>query len=294
MGQDESPGSAADSPPVQWVSTDWLAEHLQDENLTILDVQPDVHDYFARHIPGAVHLNEGLFRMSRGGMPTRYVPAENMQTVIRELGMTADAPVVVYSGKGDISRAGGGLEQPMAAYTLWRFGMNKVYILDGGLQKWTAEERPVSQEFPSVQPSNFTANVRQEQVVTTEQVQRMKEQADVVLLDARPARVYAGKGPWIRPGHIPGAVNLYWKDLVTKDNPWKLKPAEEITAALVQRDATPGKTIIVSCGTGREATQEYLILSRLLNYPNVKFYEGSFTEWTMDPDRSTVTGQEPR
>ena len=95
-------------------------------------------------------------------------------------------------------------------------------------------------------------------------------------------------------GHIPGAVNLPWRSLMADDNPTLLKPDGQIQQLLKQRGVSPDKTIIVSCGTGREATNEFLLLKWYLGYPNVKLYEGSFTEWTAYPDNPTVTGENPQ
>ncbi len=96
---------------VRWVSTAWLQEHLKDPNLLILDVQPNVHDYFAQHIPGAVYFNEGLLRVSDHGMPARYAPAQAIEMEFRRTGLNNDTPVVVYTGKGRFSGAGEGLGQ---------------------------------------------------------------------------------------------------------------------------------------------------------------------------------------
>jgi thiosulfate/3-mercaptopyruvate sulfurtransferase len=181
----------------------------------------------------------------------------------------------------------------MMAYTLARFGVEKLYILDGGLDAWVAERRATSRELPTVRPSRFRARVRDGQVVTMREVRKMKDRSDVVLLDARPPESYAGKGRWGRPGHIPGAVNLYWKKLVRKDNPLKLRNADQLRKIFKAHGATPDKTIICSCSTGREATQQYVILTQVLKYPDVRIYEGSFAEWVTDPNNPTKTGSAP-
>jgi len=279
---------------VKLVSTEWLQSHLQEPNLFIVDVQPNVHDYFAQHIPRAVYFNEGLLRGSDQGMPTPYVPSQVMEVVCRRIGLNNNVPVVVYTAKGRFSGAGEGLGQTMVAYSLARFGQNNVYVLNGGLDKWTAENRPVTQEFPKIKEGTFKANVRQDYFVNMEQVKKLKEQSNVVLLDARPAKFYEGQGPWIKPGHIPGAVSLPWRFLMAEDNPTLLRPESEIAEILKKVNITPDKTIICSCGTGREATNEFLLFKSYLGYPNVRLYEGSFTEWSAYPDNPTVTGPNPR
>lgn len=284
--------------PVQWVSTDWLSDHHKDPDLSIIDVQSNIHEYVKGHIPGAMYVNEGLFRIHGTRIPTSWIPAEAAQILFRMLGLHADKPVVVYTGgpvlTGCTMFIGDGLEQTFTAYTLARFGHSRVFILDGGLDKWRAENRPLSQTFPSPKPSAFKATVRSEYFVTYDEFRVMKDQPDVITLDARPPPVYEGQGPWIKPGHVPGAVSLPWKTLMNPDNSRLLKSDSEIAAILEDHAITPDKTVICSCGTGREATNEFLLFKFYLKFPKVKIYEGSFTEWTIYPDNPVVTGKNPR
>ncbi len=278
---------------VKVVSTEWLGEHLDDSDLMLLDTQPNIHDYIQEHIPGAVYMNEGLLRVPLGGLPGQYVPAESIEPVIRRLGLKADVPVVVYTGTGPYKGWGDGLEQTMAAYSLARFGHKNVYVLDGGIDKWKAESRPLSQEFPKVEESDFQVDVQRDFFVDYQEFRSLREKKDVLVIDARPSEVYQGQGPWIKPGHIPGAENLPWKKLMDPDNPRLLKPKTEILDILESGIIRPHKTIICSCGTGREATNQFLLFKEYLRYPNVKIYEGSFTEWTSYPENETVTGPLP-
>jgi thiosulfate/3-mercaptopyruvate sulfurtransferase len=279
---------------VKWVSTQWLAEHLRDEDLQILDVQPDVHDYFMEHIPGARYMNQGLLRVPLQGMPAMYAPAEAIQANVRRVGLDLDVPVVVYTGVGPFKGWGDGLEQTMMAYSLARFGHRNLYVLDGGVEKWKAEGRPLDQKFPDVDESDWSVDVQRDYFVDYDQLVAMKDREDVILLDARPPEFYQGQGPWIKPGHIPGAVNLPWKTLMDPDNTRLLKPDSEIEQILDKHGVNPDKTVICSCGTGREATNEFLLFKFYLGYPDVKLYEGSFTEWSSYPDNPIVTGPNPR
>ena len=279
---------------VKWVSTDWLQEHLKDKNLMILDVQPNVHDYIQEHIHGAVYMNEGLLRVPLKGKPAMYVPPESIQAIFRRVGLKPNVPVVVYTGTGPFKGWGAGLEQTMMTYSLARFGHNKVYVLDGGIDKWKEEGRPLTKVFPNVEESDFTVEVRREYFVEYEEFKAMKDREDVILLDARPPAVYEGQGPWMKLGHIPGAINLPWTSLMDDKNKRLLKPDEEIQCIIKERNITPEKTIICSCGTGREATNEFILFKWYLRYPKVKIYEGSFTEWSSYPENPTVTGKKPR
>ncbi|KPJ60436.1 MAG: thiosulfate sulfurtransferase [Latescibacteria bacterium DG_63] len=278
---------------VKWVSTDWLEEHLG-RGLTVLDVQPNVHDYIQEHIPGAVYMNEGLLRVPRNGLPGQYVPGQALQLLVRRVGIRRDVPVVVYTGAGVFKGWGDGLEQTMMAYTLARFGHEHVYVLDGGLDKWKEEGKDLTKQFPEVHDSDFAVQVRREYFVEYGELKSMKDREDVILFDARPANVYEGQGPWMKPGHIPGAINLPWASLMAEKNKRLLKPDEELQSILGPHKIDKRKTIICSCGTGREATNEFLLFKWYLGFPNVKIYEGSFTEWSSYPENPTVTGKNPR
>ena len=281
---------------INWVSTAWLDDNLDrvPEDLAILDVQPNVHDYIQVHIPGSVYFCPSTLRVPERGTPGKWTPVEAAQAMFRRIGLDRDVPVVVYTGTGLFKGWGDGLEQTMVAYSLVRFGHDQVYVLDGGLDKWLEERRSTSQVFPKVEESAFQAEVRSDLFVDYETFKDMKDDDDVVLLDARPANVYAGEGPWIRNGHIPGAVNLPWTSLMSGGNTRLLKPKEEIVRIVEERGATKDKLVICSCGTGREATNEYILFKHYLNYPRLKLYEGSFTEWSSYSGNPVVRGSKPR
>lgn len=282
---------------VKWVSTTWLEEHLNDKNLMILDIQPNVHDYIQGHIPKATYINEGLFRIHRR-IPSFWLPPDVIQGILRNIGIRREMPVVIYTSPGPLSICtkfiGDGLEQTMAAYTLARYGHPSVYVLDGGLTKWKEEKKLLSQEFPSIPESDYRVTLKSEYYISYDEVRFMKDRPDVTLLDARPSPVYEGQGPWPKPGHIPGAVSLPWASLMNEKNKMLLKPEEEIRSMVKEKGATPEKTIICSCGTGREATNEFILFKWFLKYPKVKIYEGSFTEWISYKDNPTVLGKNPR
>jgi thiosulfate/3-mercaptopyruvate sulfurtransferase len=277
---------------LKWVTTDWLEKNMDD--VFILDVQPNPHDYFMQHIPGAVYLSPNMERAPKEGMPAVYLESDQIAELFGRVGITNDTPVVVYTHRGDFKKWGDGLEQPFMAYTLLRFGAEDVYLLDGGLEKWINEGKPLSQEFPKVKPKKFKPKDRTDMMIDTHEVMDIKDNEDVILLDARPPNLYRGDDtPWIKDGHIPGAVNLPWADLMNPDNKRHLKDVEEIKKLAEEAGATPDKLIICSCGTGREATNEYTIFKHLLGYEKVRLYEGSFTQWSADPNNPVAKGDEP-
>jgi thiosulfate/3-mercaptopyruvate sulfurtransferase len=285
-------------PAVSWISSEWLSDHLRDPGLIILDVRSNSHAYFLGHIPGAVWLHEAHLRSHIGPDPVRWIAADAAELLFSTLGIEQDKPVVVYcsAGKAGDPFAGGGdgLEQYLAAYTLARFGCRKVLLLDGGLDRWVREKCPLEREYGATRLSAFRAAVQTGFMVSTDECARMKEMPGVVLLDSRPPHWYEGQGPWMRPGHIPGAVNLPCQHLLTPDNPTEILPEEDLRKVLAFHDITPEKTVICSCGTGRTATVVFLILKWYLGYPDVVMYEDGFTRWSSLPDLPLVTGKNPR
>lgn len=284
---------------VKWVSTGWLGEHLGDKDLTIIDCQPNVHEYIQDHIPGARYVHEGIFRLHGEHLPTEWVVPEIGQAVIRTLGLDAGSKVVVYSSAGPLTGCGAfigdGLEQTMVTYSLIRYGLKNVFVLDGGFEKWREEGRPLTRVMPKpVKPSQFTAAKSWEFGAGYKKVLEMKDRPDAILIDARPPAFYEGQGPWIKPGHIPSAVSLPWKTLMADNNKKLLKPETELKAIVKEHGVTSDKTVICSCGTGREATNEFILFKYFLGYPKVLLYEGGFTEWTSYPDNPVVTGKNPR
>ena len=277
---------------VKWVSTEWLEDNM-DTELMIFDVQPDIHDYIKEHIHGAFYLNEWFLREMQGSDPAKYIPAEAIEILFRKIGIRKDMPTLVYTGKGFYSKKGDGWGQTMAAYSLVRFGHEDVYILDGGIDKWKKEERGLTKVFPVVEESGFEVNTREEYYIEYEEFKDIKDNDDVVVLDARPFKYYAGPSLWSKDGHIPGAKNLQASALMNPKNRQLLKPLDEIKSLIEEREATPDKKIICYCGTGREATNLFLVFKWYLDYPDVRIYEGSITEWVQRDDNPTVTGPNP-
>ncbi len=277
---------------VKWVDTEWLEDNL-DSNILIFDVQPDVHDYIKEHIYNAFYFNEWFLREMQRNDPTRYIPPEAIQLLFGKLGIINDKPILFYTGKGSYSKKGDGWGQTMAAYSLVKFGHENVYILDGGIDKWKNEERGLTKVFPTVEESEFEVNVQKEYHIEYDEFKDIKDNNDVVVLDARPFKYYAGPSLWSKEGHIPGAKSLQAAALMNPKNRQLLKPKDEIKSLIQEREATPDKTVICYCGTGREATNLFLVFKWYLDYPDVRLYEGSITEWVQMDDNPTVTGPSP-
>lgn len=283
-----SPSAQAGETAVQFVSPAWVTEHSRDPNLRILDVRINPFEYFTGHIPNAVHIADNTFRGPNGKLPVQYWQPEKLRSLFTEAGVTDDSEVLVYSDGRDV------LGATMVAYLLERTGHSNVAILDGGFAGYKAAQLPVTKDFPQYSPGAFTVRDDASIRVTLAQLRSLLNQSDVVLIDPRPPELFAGEQEvWIRNGHIPGAKNIPWVTFtVGESNFHQLKPLAEIRQILADRNITPDKTVIVSCSTGREATLQYHVLKHLLGYPNVRIYEGSWTEYSAQPDLPIETGRD--
>jgi thiosulfate/3-mercaptopyruvate sulfurtransferase len=263
-----------------------------------MDCRQSSHSYIHDHIPGSVYLQEGLLRMHIGKSPMHWISPEAARILFSTIGVEQDRPVVVYSDstsrESSLQPGNDGLEQTLVAYSLARFGCRNVMVLDGGLLKWQSENRPVVTDSGIASPSPYTVDVQIDFLAGYDECTRLKDEADVILLDTRPSSLYEGQGPWPKPGHIPGAINLPAALIMDAGNSTLLKPEEEIRRILFSYSITPEKTVICSCGTGRSATAVFLVLKYYLGYPDVLMYEAGFTEWSSFPENPVVTGKSPR
>jgi thiosulfate/3-mercaptopyruvate sulfurtransferase len=248
--------------------------------------------------PGSIHLHEGLLRIHIGKNPVQWISLGAAEILFSVLGFEQDGPIVIYSDckpkTSSSAITSDGLEQSLVAYSLARFGCRNVLILDGGFSKWKGEARPLTQ-YPGIsRPSSFTVDMQIDFLAGYEACISLKDNPDTILLDTRPVTWYEGQGPWRKPGHIPGAVNLPATRFMHEKNSTLLKTEDEIREILSSCGATPEKTVICSCGTGRTATVVFLVLKFYLGYPDVLMYEGGFSEWSSYPDNPVVTGKSPQ
>lgn len=263
------------------------AQHLvQNKRVHILDTRP-VAKYLAGHIDNAVHIEDECLRESVSGLPARYLAECDLGRVFERAGVRADVPVLVYSDAEDP------LAATMTAYALLKAGHSDVLLLDGGFETWRGNN-PVTQTYATFTTTPWTA---QPDTTHTADLARVKQMADTnegALIDARPAKLFRGEGkPWPRNGHIPHAISLDWKSLVRADNEALFKPRKEIEALLKDAGLDARTPTVVYCGTGREATLLYLYLRGVLEWPNVKLFEGSWTQWSADPTLPIATGDGP-
>lgn len=270
------------------VSTERLAAWLERGDVSVVDVRTDVFTYLKDHLPGAVYLNTETLRAAEGGVPTQLLPAEWYAGLFGRLGLRPDRPVVVYSA-GETHN----IDATFLAWLLAGFGHPGVYVLDGGYFKWQLEHRPVVQEYPAIERSDFPQSPFTPERASLDDVRKAMTRSDAVIVDARPADQYAGEaGTQIRRGHIPGAVSHYWQSDLEQEGFGRVwRPREALRASYVAQGVTPDKDIIVYCNTGTEASHLHFALRYLLNYPKVRVYVGSWNEWAARPELPVDRGK---
>jgi thiosulfate/3-mercaptopyruvate sulfurtransferase len=275
---------ASDASPSKLISTEWLQSNLLRTDLRIVDVRGDVKEYWENHIPGAVYLSLDALRWADHGVPGKLMPPEALATLLGRMGVSEKTLVVVYAEQNDFK----------PTYLIWALDYlrdDSAVMLEGGFARWLKEGRPLTQDYPKIEPAKYHLSVVLDGRVraTLEEVKKVVLSGGAVILDVRPAELYSGeKGPWKRKGHIRGAVNHFWGEDLNPDGTWKT--TEELRSAYERLGATPDKTIIVSCGQGQMSSHTYFTLKYILDYGNVKNYDGSFNEWSNVPELPVETG----
>jgi thiosulfate/3-mercaptopyruvate sulfurtransferase len=277
--------------PGALVSTEWLAAHLADPHVRVLDAsykQPGItptarQDYDAGHIPGAVFFDiDDVAAPNTEPLPHMIPSAERFAVKMAERGIGNDDRVVVYDTVG-LSSAG------RAWWMLRLFGHGNVALLDGGLPKWRAEGRPLETAAPVIPPRRFTAHfapalVRDKAAIRANITSRQEQ-----LVDARSAGRFDGSAeetwPGRRRGHIPGSRNLPF-DLVTDRKTRQLKSAEELRLLFAEAGVALDRPVVASCGSGVTACALAFAL-HLLGHPGAAIYDGSWSEWGL-PDGPPV------
>lgn len=265
-----------------FVETDWLAEHLDDPQLRIIDMRyywdrPGVEAYNAGHIPGAVYL-EWDVELSDPEHPVKFmvISPEKLEHLMGRLSVDNSMTIVAYDDEG-------GHFPSRLWWTLNYYGWDNIRILHGGLPKWKTENRPLTTEIPQIEPKTFKAGaIRSEWRVTADEVLAHLTDPETVILDVRRRSEYSGEEiRAARGGHIPGATNLLWLDNLNRES-WTFKDGQQLRQRFEQADVTPDKKIITYCQGGVRACHAAITL-KMLGYPNVTVYDGSWEEWGNDP-----------
>jgi thiosulfate/3-mercaptopyruvate sulfurtransferase len=256
------------------VSTEWLAQHLDDESLVLFQVG-EKNEYLAGHIPGAQFLALADISMPRGeGLSLELPAAAQLKTTFEKLGVSDKSRIVVYFSKDWVT--------PTARVflTLDYLGLGeRTSILDGGLPAWRAEKRPVTTEEGIVKMGNISAAPHQQIVVDSAWVNANLNKAGVMILDARAPKFYTGEdaGRMSRGGHIPGAKSIPFSSLVEDSNN-KFKSAETLRGLFNAAGVKKGDNVTTYCHIGQQASLLYFV-ARYLGY-DAHLYDGSFEDWS--------------
>lgn len=278
--------------PKTLVSTEWLAAHLKDPELRVMDASwylPTANrdpkaEFAAEHIPGARFFDIDEISDLRSDLPHMAPPVEKFMSRMRAMGVGDGHQVVVYDGAGLFSAA--------RVWWLFRlFGIKNVAVLDGGLPKWKAEGHPVTDEEPVIRDRHMITSVQKNLIKDVTEVARAAKLRDHEIIDARAANRFSGEAaeprPGLRSGHIPGAKNVPFGNVLNDDV--TMKDADALRQTFEAAGVNLDKPAITSCGSGVTAAVLCLALERM-GKTDYSLYDGSWSEWGMYADLPIETG----
>jgi thiosulfate/3-mercaptopyruvate sulfurtransferase len=263
------------------VSTAWLAERLGSAEIRIVDAtwfmpgdgRTGRETYAAGHIPGAVFFDIDYLSDEKNPLPHMLAPAPKFSSRMRKLGLGDGNLIVVYDGAGIYSAA-------RAWWMLRAMGHEDVAVLDGGLPKWRHDGHPVEDMEARPFPRHFTPRPNNALIRHFDQMKANLESRERQVIDARGAQRFDGKEaeprPGVRPGHIPGSINIPYKELTNADG--TLKPAGELQSLFKARGIDIREPIVTTCGSGITAAIELLALT-VAGAREAALYDGSWAEW---------------
>ena len=263
------------------VSTDWVLEHHQDPGIRILEVNEDVLLYVMGHIPGARKID---WMMDLWDDPRReFLSPEQVAQLFESHGIGNDTTIVLY---GDSNNW-------WAAYAFWFFsysGHENLKLMNGGRVKWVQEGKPMTREEPTYPRTSYTRDQRNPalRAFQDEVLARLDQAAAgrLALVDVRSPAEFSGQKTHmpeypqegvLRGGHIPGASNIPWALAANEDGTFK--SAEDLEELYREKGVTPDQDVITYCRIAERSSHTWFVLKHLLGYPNVKNYDGSWTEW---------------
>ena len=259
------------------VSTEWLAQHLQDKSLVLLHVG-DKKEYDAAHIPGAQFIQQSDISTPRGsGLILELPPVEQLKATFEKFGVTDNSRIIIYFGKDWVTPTS------RVYFTLDYLGLgDRTSILDGGMPAWVAEKRAVTAEVPAAKPGGFTPHPNPKMVVDANWVSANVNRPGVAILDARDAKYYTGEsaGSMPRAGHIPSAKSIPFGSVVEESN--KFKSEDALRQIFMNAGVKQNDTVATYCHIGQQASLLYFV-AKYLGY-EAHLYDGSFDEWSKRTD----------
>lgn len=271
--------------PQSLVTTQWLADHLNVPNIRLVEVGWDTSEFEAGHIPSTVAAwgYTDLHRANEREIPNK----SEIESMLSQAGIANNDTIVLYGGFGNLIAA-------MAFWVLKIYGHPDVRLLNGGRQKWLAENRSLSTEIPSPEPTQYVA-LEPDTKIRAEKdfIIGVSGRPEYLLVDARPEDIYAGENPAgvARGGHIPTAINIPVERLLdeqggfvgwqtpTTNSDGTFKFIDELQQLFLEKNIAPDKTIITYCLRGGLSTHMWFVLTQLLGYSSVREYDRSWVEW---------------
>jgi thiosulfate/3-mercaptopyruvate sulfurtransferase len=260
------------------VSTEWVAQHLQDPNIRVIESDEDTLLYETGHIPGAVKVD--WFTVLQDPTRRDFLSREAFEDLCSRLGIGNDTTLVFYGDKSNW----------FACYAFWLFqyyGHQYQKIMDGGRAKWEKEGRPLTREVPQYPRTEYKANPRDDSIRAFRDDVFDHIKKGLPLVDVRSPQEYTGELIHMpnypqegatRGGHIPGAVNVPWSKAIREEDS-TFKSADELRQLYQGQNVRPDGEVIAYCRIGERSSHTWFVLKYLLGYPEVKNYDGSWTEW---------------
>ena len=266
---------AAYANPSALVSTAWVAEHLNDPRVRLLEVDVDTTAYATGHIPGAVGIN---WTTQLGDPIRRDIPSKQaFERLMREAGVSNDTQLIFYGDNNNW----------FAAFAYWVskiYGHQNAALMNGGRKKWELEQRPLVMEVPQLSPTSYTARDADTSLrAFLRDVLQLP--AGTALVDVRSPAEFNGEviaPPGMtetaqRAGHIPGAASIPWAQAANEDGTFK--SPDELRQLYTSKGITPDKPVVTYCRIGERSSHTWFVLKELLGFQNVKNYDGSWTEY---------------
>ncbi len=291
LGSARADGVGAQMAEGPLVDAEWLEAHLESDHVSLLHADMRRSAYDEGHLPGARFLD--MTALVWDGEPawgTEMRSASEVEAALEQAGVRdTDHHVVVYSTNP--------LFASRAFLTLEAYGMRgRVHVLDGGFGGWQADGRAVTNEEPAPRSGSVTLTPVPDLLVDADWILERLDDPSVALVDARPDAEYTGEdggmGGMANPGHIPGAHQMYWEELIESRETPRLLPLDEVRVLFENAGAGAGDTVVAYCMVGWRASYTYLA-ARLLGY-ETKFYDGSWHDWGTRDDLPYVRGSSPR
>ena len=259
------------------VSTEWVAQHLHDPAVRVVEVDVDTGTYDQGHVPGAVGWNWSTQLCDT--LTRNIIPAGKLEELLGSSGISNDTTVILYGDNNNW----------FAAWAFWQlkvYGHRDVRLMNGGHRKWLREGRELSIDLPKVQRTTYKVQPADLSIrALLPEVQKAVLEQRAALVDVRSPQEFTGEilaPPGLpetcqRGGHIPGAKSVPWGRACNDDGTFK--SAEELTRLYEGHSVTSDKPVITYCRIGERSSHTWFVLRYLLGYKNVKNYDGSWTEW---------------